>query len=584
MKGRSFWKVLFLLFAFVLSSSAILAQKKFIYVDNGRLYNPDGKEVALWGVNFQPNLSWEYNSRIRRVGIPLEADALKKNADEGFDEIQKMKAGVIRCHLTPADFTDENGNLVQTVYLDMLDYMVSEAGKRGIYVYLAFLNHMNNGQVKNSFMNTCKRIDWIYNPDIVRCSQNYMKQLLERKNPYTGLTYKNDPTIAVWELINEPSYFQYEEFVKSKYYDAFRKWLAQNTKEDSRESYLQYRKQLVKNYINGMHDLIRSTGAPQPVVWCCNWHKFYNGRQDVFEAVAESKAEVVSICNYPGQNECKQPYGENPQDFLNYDFTSWFKDAYERKDWYGWLLEPGFMKKAKVVYEFETFYNMGSYLYPAMADLYRSLGVQMAAMWTYCFPSYAKLHSGSHFLSLTCTPRKAASFLVAGELFRSTPLYSKFETNSPVEKATADFAYSYKNNLSAYSANGKYVHTGDMMNWNAIAPDPDLQEITGYGSSPLVSYNGTGIYFLKISGKEILLSIEPNSKWIVEPWQQWRYRQPVTDLDYVTPHDFELKLEKLNPAKCKVYRIENGNNIPVRLKENKIKFDAMPGEYLITKK
>jgi len=566
------------------NTNFILAQKKFIYTDNGRLYFPNGEEVSLWGVNFQPDLSWEYRSRFKPVGVPLEADVLKKKTDEGFDEIRKMNCRLIRCHLTPADFTDEKGNLVETIYLDLLDYMVAEAATRGIYVYLALINHMNNGYVENSFLNNCKREDWIYDINTVKCIENYTRQLLDRTNPYTKICYKNDPNIAVWELINEPGYYSYEKINGSPNYNFFKSWLKDNNLDDTKNNYLEYRKNIVLKYINGMYDLIRGTGAPQPVVWNCNWHKMFLGHEDVFEVIAKSKAEVVSFCNYPGQNECKQPYYLNPEDFSNYDFSSFFKNGYEKKEWYGWVLDPAFMKKAKVVYEFETFYNQSAYLYPVMADFYRSLGVQMAAMWTYCLPGYAQYHSGSHFLSLTCTPRKTASFIVAGEIFNSTPLYSKYHPDSPVERITDNYAYSYKNNLSVFASGEKYFYSGDMLNWNVIEPESNIKEIAGYGNSSIINYDGSGIYFLKIADDRIEITIEPDSKWIVEPWQQWKYKQIVTSLDYNSEHVFELKLNNWIAKNSRVFRIDGNKKKRIKLQGNRIKFNASPGNYIVTTK
>ena len=31
----------------------------YVSVQNGKIYAPDGGELSLWGVNFQPCLSWE---------------------------------------------------------------------------------------------------------------------------------------------------------------------------------------------------------------------------------------------------------------------------------------------------------------------------------------------------------------------------------------------------------------------------------------------------------------------------------------------------------------------------------------------
>ena len=106
----------------------------YVSVQNGKIYAPDGGELSLWGVNFQPCLSWEYNDRLKRHGIPQTAEALRRVAHNNLEEVAKLKVSVIRCHLTPADFTDAEGNLVETPYLDVLDYMVAEAAERGIYI------------------------------------------------------------------------------------------------------------------------------------------------------------------------------------------------------------------------------------------------------------------------------------------------------------------------------------------------------------------------------------------------------------------------------------------------------------------
>lgn len=576
-------RFLFLILMLSIGYTGIYAQRKFIYVDKGRLYFPNGKEVSLWGVNFQPNLSWEYNSRLKRVGIPLLIDSLKKNADDGFDEIQKMNCTMIRCHLTPADFTDEKGNLIETIYLDMLDYSLAEAGKRGIYVYYAFINHMGNGYVPDSFMNKVKREDWIADANTVKCTENYIKQLLNRINPYTKIRYKDDPNIAVLELINEPGYYSYEKVTETTNYSIYKSWLKDNNKEDNKENYLVYRKKLVLGYIDGMYDIIRETGAVQPVVWNCNWHKFYHGHEDAFEAAAESKAEVVSFCNYPGQNVVKQPYQQNPENLLRYDFTSFYKDGYDEKEWYAWALTPAFMKKAKVVYEFESFYNQSAYLYPAMADFFRSMGVQIAAMWTYCFPSYAQYQGGSHFLSLKCTPQKTASFLVAGEIFNSTPLYKKYNVTSPLENISDKYAFSFKNNLGVYSSADKYFYSGDILKWNPLAPRQNLKEIKGYGNSPLVNYDGTGIYSVEISDKMIRISIQPDATWLIEPWLQPNAGKMITSLDYNAKHIFELFLKKWEADKCIVYKVDGGGEKEIAFLDNKLKFNSTPGDYIISK-
>jgi len=570
---------------------------EFIYVENGRLYHPDGKEVALWGVNLQPCLSWEYESLFALAGVPLDADTLKKATDDAFDEIQKMNCDVIRCHLTPSDYTDDKGNLVETVYLDLLDYMVAEASRRGILVSLSFLNTMSFDlpnpdpwsvtfpTVENSFLVGVDRPSILFDEVVIGATKTYITQLLNRENPYSKLAYKNDPTIAVWEVMNEPTYYSYEKFRETPYLVDFSEWLKDQGKEDSETSYHAYRAERVLEYINSMYDVIRETGSVQPVVWNCNWHRMITRHRDVFQAIAESKVEVVSFCNYQGQHIPKHPYTLNPMDLTGYDFSEPLRKAYTEEDWYGWALTPAFMKKAKVVYEFEIFYNQSGYLYPAQADLFRALGVQMATMWHYSMPGYAHLRNGSHMLSLTCTPRKAASFAVAGEVFRSLPLYHEYDTSSTTEKVTGHFMYSFKKDLSIFSSPETYMHSGEVPAGERPLPVPGVRRITGYESSPLVGYRGTGVYNIDLSDNEIHVSIEPDAIRVKPLWGKDFLTGPVTRLDDFTPHTMTLNLEGWRPEDCMLYRVEGEQKSRVDFAEGgSLTFTAIPGEYTITRK
>lgn len=201
----------------------------YVSVQNGKIYAPNGGELSLWGVNFQPCLSWEYNDRLKRHGIPQTAEALRRVAHNNLEEVSKLKVSVIRCHLTPADFTDAEGNLVETPYLDVLDYMVAEAAERGIYITLALINHMGSGYVPNSVFMTAARQEWVHDKEVVRKSKNYVRQLLTRKNNYSGTTYAAEKHIALWELINEPEAFSYTDIQSNPAaYADFQSWAAGN--------------------------------------------------------------------------------------------------------------------------------------------------------------------------------------------------------------------------------------------------------------------------------------------------------------------------------------------------------------------
>ena len=75
------------------------SKSEFVYVENGRLFFPGGEEVALWGVNFQPCISWE-RGLLSNAGVEKDPEVYRKMVDRALDELEIMKCNVLRCHLT----------------------------------------------------------------------------------------------------------------------------------------------------------------------------------------------------------------------------------------------------------------------------------------------------------------------------------------------------------------------------------------------------------------------------------------------------------------------------------------------------
>ena len=91
---------------------------------------------------------------------------------------------------------------------------------------------------------------------------NYLRQILNHVNPYTGVALKDEPAILFIELVNEP-------------------W---HHPEDLPGSI---------RYINALIDAVRSTGCTKPI--------FYNVSQDfrIGEAIRRSKAQGITFGWYP---------------------------------------------------------------------------------------------------------------------------------------------------------------------------------------------------------------------------------------------------------------------------------------------
>ena len=541
----------------------------------------DGGEVALWGLNMQTALSWEWRGRLQPLGIPQSAEALNEIFDRNAEHFGPLGVGIVRAHLLPGDFTDAEGNLVDTPYLDALDHMIAECSRRGVYIYLTMMNEMGGYEYRDdSFMNT-HRETWLFDDPFIARSRHYVDQLLRHVNRYTGHRYADETALGLLEIMNEPRYLTLRDLAAETTPPAvgegFRQWLADHDLADAPSiGFAAWRHERVLDYLRGMHATIRATGAPQPVVWNCNWPHFIAGQEDVFQAVADSPVEAVSVCCYPGQADIPNPHWAHPADLNGRNYLPYLQKCYDQYDQLGWLRTQRFAGKAKCVYEFEEMYQQHRYLYPAMARMFRALGVQVAPMWEYTLSPVAEYHSGSHYLNLECTPSKAVSFRIASEVFRDTPRTAVFAVDGET-MTEGDWRISFPDDAAFYFGDGLMLQT---MPTAESRPLPvGLTEIEGCGSSAAVRWSGSGYYRILIEQDALTIRIGPDVEPLREPWVR-PSREPKLScrLDRETPHRFELRLPGWD-GRCHVAR--DGTGVPNA--ELGIEFEAVAGTYRVTR-
>ncbi|MGB8981432.1 MAG: hypothetical protein WCC12_06125 [Anaerolineales bacterium] len=104
--------------------------------------------------------------------------------------------------------------------LDGLDFLIAELGKRGMKAVMVLNNYWqwSGGMAQyvswsdgtaipypgdwSEFMNYSARFY-----DCAECQtwyRDHIEMIIGHTNPYTGLKYRDDPTIFAWELANEP--------------------------------------------------------------------------------------------------------------------------------------------------------------------------------------------------------------------------------------------------------------------------------------------------------------------------------------------------------------------------------------------
>ena len=101
------------------------------------------------------------------------------------------------------------GNVFDPKQRDRQDYLVAQLRRRGVFVDMNLhvarrLDEKDGFPEGSPFMN--KGVD-LFDPRLMAAEKDYARKLLLHVNPYTGLNYVDDPTVAVVEINNENSLF-----------------------------------------------------------------------------------------------------------------------------------------------------------------------------------------------------------------------------------------------------------------------------------------------------------------------------------------------------------------------------------------
>ena len=441
-----------------------------VYLDDRGVirWTDDRAEVALFGANYILPSASDY----RAAGY-LGLDR-KQMIDDDMAHFARMGWDGLRLTLWGDwENSDRVGNLIVNDHLDLFDYLIARARERGIYMLLSPIQTYSanwpdalRDTTPPGFSNHFSKGELGTNPAAIAAEARYLEQLLNHVNPYTGVAIKDEPAILFIELVNEP-------------------W---HHPEDQAGSV---------RYINALVDAVRRTG--------CEKLLFYNVSQDfrIANAIRASKVQGVTFGWYPtGLNSGHELQG-------NY---------LRGVDEYTPMQDATMTRLPRIVYEFDSADLRTGYMYPAMARAFRGVGAQFAAMFAYDMLGTASRNLGwqTHYLNLVYTPRKAMSAVIASEVMRRLPRLQSYGTY-PANTRFGDFYVSYEQNLGALVADDAYLYTGPMQR---APPHVDrLRRIAGVGSSPIVTYEGGGIYFLdKVRDGVWRLEVYPDAVPVADPF------------------------------------------------------------------
>ena len=431
-------------------------------------WQKDNSEVALFGANYSLASSCDF----RAAGY-VGADR-KRLVDADLAHFARMGWNGMRlCFWGDWENCDAQGNLIDNAHLDVLDYTIAEADKRGIAILFTpittysslFPDGKDSDEIKG-FSKVYQKDRLGLDPAPIQAQCNYLRQLFNHVNRYTDRAYKDEPAILFVELINEPTHHP-DDFAKSV------------------------------DYINSLASAVRDTG--------CDRLLFYNLSQD-FRIAEAIKTSVV-----PGMTFAWYPTGLNSGHELRANFL-------RAVDHYTPMANPALRGRPSLVYEFDSADMSSGYMYPAMARSFREAGAQMTCMFSYDMMATAPYNLGwqTHFLNLVSSPNKAVSAMIAGEVIKRIPRFSHWG-DYPENRHFGPFSVSYEDNLSEMLTDDTFLYSNST---RSIPAHPEkLDRVVGRGDSAVVRYPGSGVYFLdKLSEGVWRLELYPDAVEVADPF------------------------------------------------------------------
>ena len=171
----------------------------FLSIRDGHLAKPNGERFRIWG----------FNITAAATG-PSKADAPMVAA-----YLARFGINCVRLHFldsyAPAGLLARDRNdssEFDPERIDRTDFFVAELKKRGIYTDL----NLNVGRMYKpgdgvrdiEYLGYAKALTY-YDDRLLELQRDYARRLLTHYNPYTKSEYRNEPAVAIVELVNENS-------------------------------------------------------------------------------------------------------------------------------------------------------------------------------------------------------------------------------------------------------------------------------------------------------------------------------------------------------------------------------------------
>ncbi len=162
--------------------------------------------------------------RLRFIGVNMASDnafPTHESADKIAARLHKFGVNIVRLHHTDASWV--NPNLFDPKFpdtqhfnketLDRLDYFVAALKRNGVYsnvnLHISRTFTAADGVMDADKLPFAAKQANYFDSRLIELQKLHAKKLLDRMNPYTKMKYTDDPAVAVVEITNENTIFNY---------------------------------------------------------------------------------------------------------------------------------------------------------------------------------------------------------------------------------------------------------------------------------------------------------------------------------------------------------------------------------------
>ncbi|MDX9979134.1 MAG: hypothetical protein RBU25_03705, partial [Lentisphaeria bacterium] len=176
----------------------------FVRVENGRFVD-DAGPVRLHGTNLTGPANFPTHEQADKLAARLARFGLNCVRLHYMDADYGNFRNPAQPGILAADTTTQRRLAPEQI--DRLDYLIGALKRRGIYVnvnlHVARFWDKRDGFAQRHHQPWADKGVDNFEPRMIALQKEYARELLTHVNPYTGLTYANDPAVAVVELNNE---------------------------------------------------------------------------------------------------------------------------------------------------------------------------------------------------------------------------------------------------------------------------------------------------------------------------------------------------------------------------------------------